>query len=95
MRFLIDEVFPDQLAALLRAAGHDPVGVREIGRGATQDELVYDRAVRDNRVIVTENFSDFVKLANEHAEAGQECVPIVFAQKKRLPMPTTVRLPGD
>ena len=57
MRFLLDECCDNRLAIALRQLGHDIRHASEIFPAAS-DEDVWDMAVRENRVLVT-NDSDF------------------------------------
>jgi predicted nuclease of predicted toxin-antitoxin system len=53
MKFLIDNALSPALAALLRQAGHDSLHVREIGLQHADDELIFDRAAAEDRIIVS------------------------------------------
>jgi len=61
MRFLVDENFPYPAVDQLRHRGHDAVAVRDLMRGAT-DEEVLARARLENRVLVTadKDFGDLI-----------------------------------
>ena len=76
-KFLIDEMFPPAVAALLRAAyGHDAVHVGEVGLLAADDALVAATARADGRAMVTENVADF---------AAERDTVLVFVLKRNLP----------
>ena len=76
MRFLIDEMFPAVTCDLLAKRGHDAVHVRDRGVNARPDSEVASVAIRDNRVLVTENVKDF---------ATAQDVAVVCVLKSRLP----------
>ena len=85
MRVLIDEMFGAQVASHLRGAGHDAVHVGEAGLLSCSDEDVLSRAVKDGRVLVTENVDDFVVLLTQRSDAGLALTPVVIAGKGSLP----------
>lgn len=80
MRFLADESCDSDLIRLLRKSGHDILAIAEISPRA-EDTDVIERAVRDERVLLTED-KDFGQLVFAH---GKE-VRVVF-----LRYPTSVR----
>lgn len=79
---LLDEMYPSALAERLRSAGHDVVATTavEVGLGSRSDPDVLDWALRNNRCVVTENVSDFMRLAGQVSHAG-----ISFVLAKRFP----------
>jgi Domain of unknown function (DUF5615) len=76
VRFLIDEVFPSTTCELLSERGHDAVHVRDRGVNARPDSEVAAAAIRENRVLVTENVKDF---------AARQDLAVVCVLKSRLP----------
>jgi hypothetical protein len=59
VRFLIDSMLPPRVADLLGAAGHDATTPTELGVHNLPDDVLVQLAAADDRVIVTENASDF------------------------------------
>ena len=53
MKFLIDNALSPDVAADLRAAGHDAIHVRDRGLGESADHVILEGAVAEARVIVT------------------------------------------
>ncbi|WP_407637344.1 DUF5615 family PIN-like protein [Catelliglobosispora koreensis] len=59
-------MYPPTLAQYLRDNGHDVVAVLdiEVGLASRSDDDVLAWAARNGRCVVTENVSDFARLAN-------------------------------
>ena len=85
MRWLIDEMLPPATVVELTRFGHEAVSVAHAGLAGSEDAAVYECAVEQRRVIVTENFADFAKITNDRIAAAAPCVPAVFVQKRRHP----------
>lgn len=82
-RVLLDEMYPPSLAQRLRDAGHDVQAVLDIqvGLASYSDDDVLAWAARNHRCVVTENVSDFARLAAlAIPHAG-----IVFVSSQRFP----------
>ena len=78
-------MFGPDVVDRIRAAGHDAVGVRDLGLAGKDDATVLGRVVRDDRVLVTENAADFVPLLDERVGAGEATTAVLVALKRKLP----------
>lgn len=79
MRFLIDAMYAERVAAVLLERGHDAVHVRDIGLGATPDADVLARAADQGRTLLTENAADFLPLLDQRQSAGMLMTPVLIA----------------
>ena len=85
MRWLLDEMLPPGAAEELNGRGHDATTVAELGLAGQADLVVFDRALTEGRVVVTENIADFAALLDERIRSDQPAVPVVFVSKADLP----------
>jgi len=53
MKFLVDNALSPVLAALLQQAGHDATHVRSVGLQHADDEVIFDRAATEHRIVVS------------------------------------------
>lgn len=72
-------------AAELERLGHDAVSVLRIDMGFAEDSDVFERAVTDGRVMVTENFADFATLLAGRQNRNEPSVPVVFVRRDNFP----------
>ncbi len=85
MKWLVDEMFPAAVAEALRDKGHDAVAVSELEMQGAPDNEVFDRAVMEKRVVVTENFADFAALVDERQADDDPSATVVFVRKSWFP----------
>lgn len=80
---LLDEMYPPVLAQCLRDKGYDIVAVLDVqvGLASRSDDDVLAWAARNDRCVVTENVSDFARLA----ALGVPHAGIVFVSAQRFP----------
>ena len=64
MKFLIDSMLPPSLVELLDALGHDCTTPSMLGAHNLPDDVLVRLARADDRVIVTENASDFAAVTD-------------------------------
>jgi hypothetical protein len=76
LKFLIDAMLAPSVAELLDALGHDGTTPSVLGAHNLPDDVLVQLASADNRVIVTENASDFA--------AVTDC-PVLFVLKSWWP----------
>ena len=85
MKWLLDAMLPPAAADELGRLGHDAVSVLRIDMNSAEDADVFERAVDDGRVIVTENFADFASLLAGRQNRNEPSVPVVFVRRDNFP----------
>ena len=78
-------MLPPAAASELRARRHDALSIVDAKLEGAADENIYELAVAQGRVVVTENFADFVNIGEERRARDEPCVPVVFVRKRDLP----------
>lgn len=78
-------MLPPAAAASLTELGHDALGVRDAGLAGRTDQEVFDWAVSESRIMVTEDVADYSILLEERLHRGRPCVPLVFVRRSDFP----------
>lgn len=73
------------LAVRVTELGHDAVSVRDVGLVGTADGDVFELAVAQDRLIVTENLAGFALLLDRRPNSDPAYVPVVFVRKSNVP----------
>lgn len=88
MRLLLDGMYPASIAEQLRALGHDVASIHDPDfrhlEGAL-DEHIFEVAVGAERVLVTENVSDFRRLEGRALAEGKKTPGLVFTTNRQFP----------
>lgn len=77
-------MYPPALAEVLRAGGMDASTVGEQGLAGRSDPDVLDAAAAEGFVLVTENVSDFARIADERITAGGHHAGVLIALSSRF-----------
>jgi hypothetical protein len=78
-------MLPPTTAEELNARGHDATSLREAGLRGLEDAEVLAFAVKERRVLVTENFGDFAMLLDQRQAEVRPVTPVVFVRKSAFP----------
>jgi predicted nuclease of predicted toxin-antitoxin system len=88
MNFVADESCAGPVIRALREAGHDVIAIADVAKGSN-DEQVLDRAVNEERVLITED-RDFGKLVYARGRSSTGVVLLRFHSRARFGKATTV-----
>jgi predicted nuclease of predicted toxin-antitoxin system len=84
LKLLVDEMYPPALAVALRAQGIEAATVVELGLAGRSDFDILATAEAGNYVVLTENVSDFARLAAERVTAGDHHPGVLIALSSRF-----------
>lgn len=78
-------MLPPATASELSRLGHDALAVADAGLSGAADDAVYASALAQNRMVVTENASDYAAMVAQRLAQDQPCVPVVLVRKADHP----------
>ncbi len=83
MRFVVDANLSPRVAGLLTAVGHDAVAVRDVGLHDATDDEILDRALTDDRIIISHD-TDFGTLLAVRRQTKPSIIPGTAGEAVRL-----------
>jgi predicted nuclease of predicted toxin-antitoxin system len=81
-RLYLDEDVIPEVARILRSRGIDAVSVHEVGATGLSDEEQLERATAENRVLLTNNYRDFLGLFARWLEVGRPHAGIIVSYRQ-------------
>ncbi len=84
MKVLLDEMYPPALAEALRAGGLEAATVAERGLAGRSDPDVLATAAAEGYVLLSENVSDFARIAADRLTAGEHHAGVLIALSSRF-----------
>lgn len=84
MKLLLDEMYPPLLVEALASRGMEAMTASTSGLTGNSDANLLSAAVAGNYVLLTENVSDFARLAGDHLAAGGHHLGVLIALSSRF-----------
>jgi predicted nuclease of predicted toxin-antitoxin system len=88
MNILANENLYEPMIEFLRSEGHNVISVRDCGLSGALDDVIYEKAVREQLLIVTMD-KDFSRLMRFPPE---RCAGIIVAKLYRMPVDETTQV---
>ena len=85
MKLLIDEHYADEIAAQLRAVGHDAVTVSERQMKSIDDEPLLELACFESRALLMNNARDFMGIVVRWATSGRDHCGLLLTSDSSMP----------
>jgi hypothetical protein len=85
VKLLLDEIYANKLAQVLRDQAIDAATVTEVGLAGRSDADILSAAIDGGYALLTENISDFARLSAEHVAAGRHHAGVLIALSSRFP----------
>ena len=85
VKVLLDHHYPKALVQALRESGIDAVSASEVGMQLASDEEILEYCRGEERVVLTNNHSDFAQIARNWIIVGRSHCGIVYTSDQSLP----------
>ena len=85
VRIFLDNHYPKALVQALRESGIDAVSASEVGMQLASDEEILEYCRGEERVVLTNNHSDFAQIARNWIIVGRSHCGIVYTSDQSLP----------
>ena len=85
VRIFLDHHYPKALVQALRESGIDAVSAFEVGMQLASDEEILEYCRGEERVVLTNNHSDFAQIARNWIIVGRSHCGIIYTSDQSLP----------
>jgi predicted nuclease of predicted toxin-antitoxin system len=88
-QFLVDESLPERVRDQLNAIGHEAVHIFDLGLAGASDDVIFDRAKAEGRIIIT------LDLGFGDIAFGESVGLVIVRNRKRIEIDELVACDGD
>jgi len=92
MKFLLDHDVPDEIERVVRYWRHDVKRLREVLPVSTADDVIFDFAQTEKRVIITCNRNHFLRRAREAFQKARPFAGLIILVRRRSRQAECARL---